>query len=311
MPLLDTLKRLGSKKEPGSRSPPASPLRRPSAVDEGPRRTMPTRRPAAREPPPPYTAAPASTTSPASPTTADAQVNPATNARADNQYAFLAQFDTVFLIDDSGSMAGRSWRETSEALAAIAPVCTEQDADGIDIYFLNHRRRGSNLGAYNNVKTTAEVREIFSVANPSGGTPTGTRLNHILKPYLAQVEEAMNRAKQGLDNTLKPLNVIVITDGEPTDDVTSVIVQAAKKLDKFDADPWQIGIQFFQVGQEPGAAECLRELDDELSEEFNIRDMVDTVPWSEGNGALTADFLMKVVLGSINRKLDRRRTSRS
>src|SRR6266536_2446963 len=28
---------------------------------------------------------------------------------ADSKYAFLTQFDTVFLIDDSGSMAGRSW----------------------------------------------------------------------------------------------------------------------------------------------------------------------------------------------------------
>jgi hypothetical protein len=40
---------------------------------------------------------------------------------ADSEYAFLTQFDTVFLIDDSSSMAGRSWRETKEALSTITP----------------------------------------------------------------------------------------------------------------------------------------------------------------------------------------------
>jgi len=117
----------------------------------------------------------------------------------------------------------------------------------------------------------------------------------------------MERAKQGLDSDLKPLNIIVITDGEPTDDVTSVIVQTGKKLDKLEAEPWQVGIQFFQVGREPGAAEALKELDDELAEEYSIRDMVDTVPWKGNSEAvLTADVLLKVVLGSVHRKLDRR-----
>jgi hypothetical protein len=41
---------------------------------------------------------------------------------ADSKYAFLTQFDTVFLIDDSGSMVGRSWRETKEALSVITPI---------------------------------------------------------------------------------------------------------------------------------------------------------------------------------------------
>ncbi|KAF9776729.1 hypothetical protein IL306_005058, partial [Fusarium sp. DS 682] len=35
---------------------------------------------------------------------------------AEDRYAFLSTFDTVFVIDDSGSMAGRSWREVRDAL---------------------------------------------------------------------------------------------------------------------------------------------------------------------------------------------------
>jgi hypothetical protein len=42
-------------------------------------------------------------------------------------------------------------------------------------------------------------------------------------------------------------------------------VRAAKRLDACNAEPWQVGIQFFQVGNEPEAAEELRELDDGLA----------------------------------------------
>jgi hypothetical protein len=52
----------------------------------------------------------------------------------------------------------------------------------------------------------------------------------------------------------------------------------------------------------------LQELNDALSGEHDIRDMVDTVPWSGEDGhTLTADGILKVVLGSVNKKLDRRR----
>jgi uncharacterized protein YegL len=75
-----------------------------------------------------------------------------------------------------------------------------------------------------------------------GGTPTGTRLSHILKPYLTRFEESVERLTHGEDIPVKPLNIIVITDGVPSDDVESVIVKTARKLDQHDAEPWQIGI---------------------------------------------------------------------
>jgi hypothetical protein len=64
---------------------------------------------------------------------------------------------------------------------------------------------------------------------------------------------------------VKPLNIIVITDGVPSDDVESVIVRAAKRLDQCNAKPWQVGIQFFQVGEKPKATENLRDFDDGLA----------------------------------------------
>ncbi|KEF56543.1 uncharacterized protein A1O9_06731 [Exophiala aquamarina CBS 119918] len=262
--------------------------------------TVPTRRPRPAEhigAPPPYSAAPNSAADLASPM----------QVCDDSPYVFLREFDTIFLIDDSGSMAGRSWRETSAALAAIAPICTTYDADGIDIYFLNHRNPNSTHGGYTNITTTAAVQNLFQTVRPLGGTPTGTRLSHILRPYLSEVADSIERQSHGHEATVKPLNVIVITDGVPSDDVESVIVNAAKKLDSYGAESWQVGIQFFQVGREPEAAENLIELDDALSGTYNIRDMVDTVPWTGDEGQeLTAQGLLKVCLGSVVRRHDRR-----
>lgn len=210
---------------------------------------------------------------------------------ADSPYAFLTQFDTLFCIDDSGSMAGRSWRETSKALQAITPICTTHDRDGIDVAFLNNRNPHDPNGIYTNITTTETVDNIFNSVRPLGGTPTGTRLNQILKPYLEALERSLKPSSTG---PIRPLNIIVITDGVPSDDVEAVVVRAAKKLDELDAEPWQVGIQFFQVGNEPEAAEDLRDLDDALADQRGVRDIVDTVPWTTDGRELSADGILKV-----------------
>lgn len=269
---------------------------------------------------------------------------PAYSPPLDDPYAFLSDFDTIFLIDDSGSMAGRSWKEVSFALKSITPICVTHDPDGIDIYFLNQ----PDQERFKRIKNVREVERIFEEVRPGGGTRTGGRLMDILGSYVRSIEEQQRRRRMAANTTNntfttattttpgasgagernrqeeslfeaapaggqddefpRPLNIIVITDGVPSDDPESVIIHAARKLDALDAPPWQVGIQFFQVGEEQGAADALRELDDGLVERGGgVRDMVDTVPWSGGRGkGLSAEGILKVVLGGVNRRLDRK-----
>ncbi|KAL4934468.1 uncharacterized protein BDV17DRAFT_249325 [Aspergillus undulatus] len=265
--------------------------------------------------PPPYSSSSTSHPTPAPAPSSSTAIDP-----NDTQYAFLSTFDTVFLVDDSTSMHGKRWREAEDAIAAIAPICTHYDADGIDIYFLNYRNKirsassGENkAGGYMNVTDAAGVREIFKSVRPNGATPVGTRLHNILAPYMRELTRATG---QGREDEVKPLNIIVITDGVFTDDAESIIVDVARRLDSaaVQAVPWQVGIQFFQVGDDKSAMQYLQTLDDELTKRRSydgIRDIVDTVPWKGERGqVLNAEGILKCVLGAVNKKYDKKEATR-
>ena len=237
----------------------------------------------------------------------------------DTPLAFLAEFDTVFLIDDSSSMRGQRWKQTEEALAAIAPTCTQWDSDGIDIYFLNHDNPVDSQGAYRNVRTTEDVKRIFSSVYPRGGTWVGRRLEHILLPYIHNVREMQSwkrvhgsNSRFASRSSIKPVNVIVITDGLFTDDAEDTIKSFAVALDQMDppAPGHQVGIQFFQMGDDVNVMKYLQELDDNLgrsSQDEKFRDIVDTVPWKGDGYKLDDKVIWKVVLGAVNKRYDRQK----
>ena len=116
-------------------------------------------------------------------------------------------------------MAGSLWRQTADALMTITPICTAHDADGIDIHFLNHPQTPH----HRNITSASTVREIFQTVRPGGATPIGRTLNDIFSQYLSDY--------QARPKTTKPINIICITDGVPTDDLEGPLIQAAKKLD--------------------------------------------------------------------------------
>jgi len=224
----------------------------------------------------------------------------------DDPLAMLNDYKTMLIIDDSGSMLGGSgklWLEVREAAAGIIDTVGRYPrAGGVDVYFMNSPIVEPGL-------TDGRVAtELFSKVRPQASASTGTKLEQLLYEYLSDLEYVRRQASEGnteLLGSIKPVNFIVITTGEFGDDPTSGIIRAAKWLDENNFPPAQVGIQFVQVGSNPEATKALKKLDDDLAQEHGIRDMIDTVPY-RADFALTSEFIIKILLGGINRRIDRR-----
>ncbi|KAG5220934.1 COP signalosome [Salix suchowensis] len=229
------------------------------------------------DPPPPYyTEAGSSSSSPehrnnecmstlrrriASCTRVDVPLDLRAPMRADtveNALQTLRKYDTVLIIDDSGSMLGSKWRQAEKSLAALADMAGKYDTDGIDVAFLNSTKVGEGirasipLNAVNDphlkfLQSGKEVQRLFLDIRPYGHTPIGERLESLLLTYLARIEGAQ---RQGVLNTIKPVNYVIITDGEPR--------------------------------------------------------IVDTTPFQATKGEVTADLITKILIGGINRRVDRK-----
>ncbi|EIW76365.1 hypothetical protein CONPUDRAFT_158389 [Coniophora puteana RWD-64-598 SS2] len=215
----------------------------------------------------------------------------------------LRIYDTVIIVDDSGSMQGERWKEAGSALAELAEVAAYYDANGIDIFFINSKTRGEGL------KDPNQVRKIFDRVVPTSNTLLGMVMHRHLKNYVNKIESDLQTRRCALDDSgVKPVNYIIITDGMPSDpeELENAIVKCAQWLDKHEQPLNQLGIQFVQVGNSGSAAEYLEHLDTALKTEYNIRDMVDTEPYRDGSkdSKLGAERLIKILLGGINRRVD-------
>ncbi|KAJ9112737.1 hypothetical protein QFC22_006239 [Naganishia vaughanmartiniae] len=216
--------------------------------------------------------------------------------------SILAKYDTIILIDDSGSMAGGRWQQVRVALMDVATRVARVDEDGIEVHFVNSMVEGYNL------TTAGSVEKLFNKVKPTNGTPTGAALRRILEPYMDQLEHVQQLKANGeqipVGEDVKPVNVIVLTDGAATDDPESVIVSVASRLDRGGFPLNQLGIQFLQIGNEPEAREALQALDDGIKERHEVRDIVDTVVYHGDGAAVSAEQILKVLLGGIQKHLD-------
>ncbi|RXK35430.1 hypothetical protein M231_07285 [Tremella mesenterica] len=236
-------------------------------------------------------------TAPAAISSSSRKLSMTTRVDGEDPLETLREFDTIFLVDDSTSMCGQRWEEAKKALMEVAEIAAGYDENGVDIYFVNSKRVGKEL------RTAADVEDLFAGLEPKGPTPTGLRLEAILRDYMARLER-YSVSTDAQAGHVKPMNLIVVTDGAPTDDPESVLISIAKRLDRGEYPLSQVGVQFLQIGDDAEAREALQELDDGLSSAHGIRDMVDTVPYD--GREMTAGLIIKTLLGGINRRLDRR-----
>ncbi|CEQ39656.1 SPOSA6832_01194, partial [Sporobolomyces salmonicolor] len=217
-----------------------------------------------------------------------ASTPPGRRSSIEDRLAPLARYDLCILVDDSPSMVDH-WDETRTALmsvvekwcvagfgrrlrasAHVSPRLPSLSyaSDGIDLHFLN----GGDEFRLQNITSLNAVASIFDVVQPFGSTPMGVVMDEILRDYVEKVEDARAARVK-----VKPLLLLVLTDG-PADDpdmVKDILVEFATRLDEIRAPPYQLGIQFIQIGNDPEAALFLKELDDDLKPQLGVRDMVD------------------------------------
>lgn len=184
----------------------------------------------------------------------------------ENIYGRLREYDTVFLVDDSDSMEPL-WKTTERVLAATASIAVSYDNNGVDVKFFNghfDKRERTNLN------TTEQVMRLFDKNTPPrGGTLTADVLDEVLNDYLHDYHR---------DRTIKGLNLIVLTDGEPDagQDVEEVLRHYAKELKEAGAHRFKVGVQFVQIGGDEDARKFLEFLDDDLKAKHKLdRDVCD------------------------------------
>jgi hypothetical protein len=214
---------------------------------------------------------------------------PAPGAGEDNDDGFsqLSQFDTVFVIDDTGSMQQPSnskeevtnktksrWDVLKLSLQYIADIAARYDKDGVDIRFLMSRHL--NREHIKNGQQVLNLLQQVDLTTGQGGTYFEKALAPILGPYVARYKkyfDALTLQEEAAE--IKPLNVIIITDGadDGEEETEELLVEIAEKLDDMTAPKSQVGIQFLQVGDDKKAAEFLRRLDDDLKKTYKIRDV--------------------------------------
>lgn len=197
----------------------------------------------------------------------------------------LAKRDYILLIDKSTSMQEKDglsttrWQRAQELTVGFARKCAEFDDDGITVIPF-----AGGFKEYNNVDGGDEVvKKIFSENEPNGSTDTAKAVKHVLDKYF--VAKAAGEAK--------PITVLCVTDGEPTDRVAleNVIVEATKKMD---ADE-EIAISFIQIGNDTSATKFLKHLDDGLTAKGAKFDIVDTKTSDEIENMTMADVLLQAI----------------
>jgi len=209
---------------------------------------------------------------------------------------YLREYDVVFLLDDSGSMQGERWTEAKNALDGLANYVIDKgwDSDGIDLRFLNSTNRFA-FSDINGVQDKGKVAAVIGAISPSGGTPTGARTQTILGEHIDKLNATKGTPGYG---QIKPLDLICITDGEPTDDpaheLGKMLIEAGNKIKAGPHHPNSLGVQFVQIGSDAKATEALAKL-----VQADTGNIVDTVPYT-GPGSISPDKLERILLGGVH-----------
>ena len=91
----------------------------------------------------------------------------------------------------------------------------------------------ASISACSNVTESSTIHEIFWTVRPHSSTPTGDILRGTLEEYLERYR---------IDRKIKRMNVIVITDGEPSDDLEGTLGDIGQELVSLRVRSDQLGV---------------------------------------------------------------------
>lgn len=242
-------------------------------------------------------------------------------------FALLSRVHTVILLDDSDSMSlpgdasqgkGDSpphgiaeneldwwyesrWDQSRKLIASVVAKVAEHNKNGVDLHFLNR------TVLYTGLRSEADVKHAFAAGIPSTnwhGTPTGQRVHDILDAYSSTLHYYRH---------LVPLNLIVITDGEATDEDTLywTIKEHPSRLMERGYPPHQVGIEFVQVGDSESATKSLVKLEEEVTRHHTSFqwDIVSVTPMNKIS-EITPDLLLAVSVSGIDARMNKFMRSR-
>lgn len=220
----------------------------------------------------------------------------------------LALVDVVLLCDDSGSMIacdyGERWNsDLKMILKYISKIICLFDTDGITLRFFNTSERPE----FDNINSPEKIDSIVAGVHPSGGTPIGESLRRKITSPFFNIIRGVNL------ETIKPLVVIIITDGEPTDNysnsVETVITSTKNDLLSKGFSGTEVSYSFVQVGKDKNAQAFL----DSIDNSSTIGDVVDATSYfefeeeqcrSKGFSLSVELYIIKLLLASFNRSWD-------
>ncbi|KAI5777184.1 hypothetical protein EDC01DRAFT_429973 [Geopyxis carbonaria] len=189
-----------------------------------------------------------------------------TPAAATTSLATLALYDPIILCDDSGSMRQQGrYRILSDTVQRLAPIATRLSGVGTKLRFINYAQdRG-----FNDLRTPEQLKATLAAVRPKGWTPIGTMLRtkvtepHILAP-----------ARRG--TLQRPVLVVIITDGEPTEEHRSTlkreVLRTKRELAALGAGERAAVFQINYVGDGPESREYIMELerDEEVAGKIGV-----------------------------------------
>lgn len=179
----------------------------------------------------------------------------------------------IFIIDDAATMAPY-WTEVKNVVKLLGWLLKDNDDDGIELCFTGEpsapyrapKKRSSRLQDPLRQRSAKELRSTTDIT---------WRLSNILNGYLVKLERHRSMrsgtwrsfvSRRPEDSNIKPLMLYVLTDGiwEDKSDPSSVIKEAAARLQQLDKPSDQVGIQFIRFGDDQESVQKLQRLDSGL-----------------------------------------------